>query len=401
MVTNPPDETLLPLNATRLEKELEKSFLWEFGENIRGFKFSETGAEHFFEELLYEYALNFALTGNLDIADIFKEGIQFQRLRGTPAALKMALGWLGLKDVAVEETGPGEHFYEFQLALEELPADLVMDDLVTLIDIAKPLRARLKRIYNPLNDRKILFFDDNNLDDAYLENESGVHADGDLIISIGRLAKYYTEPLQPSIAYGLSRYHTFTVYDDNPFRLSLSWLDGDSLLDAGNMVYMAHDKVNSFESSIPLGYGAHFVIDKHTYGRSQLLLDSDVYLDTEDAVLDGRRLVEMGHALMLDSEDTLDNTPWRSTWIPLDKREIRQLLVEISHPQDYIIGVSHAYTRGYECYLLGDAEMVHKTGFGAASAEYTGPDFWYALKVPERPWNSHDPRVEYALEPEE
>ncbi|BEP30838.1 MAG: hypothetical protein WBIAU1_03160 [Wolbachia endosymbiont of Drosophila biauraria] len=39
-----------------------------------------------------------------------KKGIKFQRLRGTPASLKIALKWANIEDITIIEEPPGKHF---------------------------------------------------------------------------------------------------------------------------------------------------------------------------------------------------------------------------------------------------------------------------------------------------
>lgn len=70
----------------------------------------------------------------------------------------MALGWAGLSEVSVRESGPGAHFAEFQVGIEGVLPDFALKTIIALIDMAKPLRTHLKRVYNDLEDHRYLIF---------------------------------------------------------------------------------------------------------------------------------------------------------------------------------------------------------------------------------------------------
>jgi hypothetical protein len=104
-----------------------------------------------------------------------------------------ALKWTGLEDVIVEEEPSGEHFAEFQLGLEGIPYNLSIDAIKALADMAKPVRARLTRLYNSLYDRRHLILDQNQYGD-FLSDYSGIRDSddpmiGSLQISFGRETK--------------------------------------------------------------------------------------------------------------------------------------------------------------------------------------------------------------------
>jgi P2-related tail formation protein len=85
-------ETLLPSNATPLESSLEQAFSGASEPNeLRGFKFKAEFVPYLFDDLVYEYGLESVSLWLEDSTEILREGLLFQRLRGTPAAMKMAL----------------------------------------------------------------------------------------------------------------------------------------------------------------------------------------------------------------------------------------------------------------------------------------------------------------------
>jgi P2-related tail formation protein len=97
-------DSLLPSNATPLESSLEQAFAWNFEPNdLRSFKFKTEAIPYLFDDLVYEYGLQEVQLWITDSSEVLREGLLFQRLRGTPAAMKMALKWTGLEDVIIEE----------------------------------------------------------------------------------------------------------------------------------------------------------------------------------------------------------------------------------------------------------------------------------------------------------
>ncbi len=50
-----------------------------------------------------------------------QDGVRFQRIRGTPDSLRMALKWVNVEDVQIEEEPPGKHFAEFQVGIHDVP----------------------------------------------------------------------------------------------------------------------------------------------------------------------------------------------------------------------------------------------------------------------------------------
>ena len=117
---------------------------------IRGFKFSPNST--ILPWLIWEYGLSELLNWVPDPTQIIQDGVKFQRIKGTPAAVKMALSWLGAKDVIIEEEGIGSHFAEFQMGINGIPDNTLTDNMIALTKLSAPVRAHLKRIYNEQYD---------------------------------------------------------------------------------------------------------------------------------------------------------------------------------------------------------------------------------------------------------
>lgn len=217
--------SLLPSNTTSLEKSLETAFqsVLEVSE-LQGFKFKKEAMPFIFEDLVQEYGLESVRLWIKDASEVLKEGVLFQRLRGTPAAMKMALKWIGLDHVIIEEEPVGKHFAEFQLGLEGLPSDFSIEAILALTDMAKPARTRLKCLYNSLYDRRHLVLDENTYGD-FLSGYSGVFWE-DLQISFGRQESYEVfSALNSEQDQATLRHHVQGLGNHDVFRLDESYLD--------------------------------------------------------------------------------------------------------------------------------------------------------------------------------
>ncbi|WP_339046892.1 phage tail protein [Candidatus Mesenet endosymbiont of Phosphuga atrata] len=81
---------LLPPNSSATEKAIVEAINYPLDVScIRGFKFNFK--KEILPWLVDEYGLEEILYWVADKRKAIKEGIEFQRLRGTPASLKMAL----------------------------------------------------------------------------------------------------------------------------------------------------------------------------------------------------------------------------------------------------------------------------------------------------------------------
>jgi P2-related tail formation protein len=111
--------SLLPYNSTKFERDVEQAI--KYAANVSflyGFKFENTDPQLRLS-LAWEYSL--AQVNIDDFAERVLKGLEFHRLRGTPAALRNALSWYGFDNIIIEEEPPGEHFADFQIGIEEIP----------------------------------------------------------------------------------------------------------------------------------------------------------------------------------------------------------------------------------------------------------------------------------------
>lgn len=163
---------LLPPNATKQEKALVDATDYKVNPGcIRGFKFSLK--EETLPWIIEEYGLEEILRWVKDRRKAVIEGVKFQRLRGTPASLKIALKWANIEDITIIEEPPGKHFFELQIGIKDVPNDFFVDAVVELAKLSLPARSRLMRIFNDHYnvDRFIL---DESLFGSLLSDYSGI-----------------------------------------------------------------------------------------------------------------------------------------------------------------------------------------------------------------------------------
>lgn len=188
---------LLPPNATALERALSVSTdlltrLAGDAEALASFKTDP--ADSLLPWLIWEYGLGELLPYLPEPRRAIAEGIRWQRLRGTPAALTTALSWIGATATVEQET-PGIHFAEFQFD----PGRVLDDDgqianLIAIARLSAPARSRLSRIYHGWDLRRLVL-DESRLGEALLSDHSGVFwRDGQTKLSFGRVRQWANPP---------------------------------------------------------------------------------------------------------------------------------------------------------------------------------------------------------------
>ena len=180
---------LLPANATPLEQALSLATdpltrLALPADAIRQFKTDPS--DPLLPWLVWEYGLGELLPYLPEPRQAIAEGIRWQRLRGTPAALTTALAWIGAT-ATIEQEPPGVHFAEFQLDPGQvLDSDTAIANLIAIARLSAPARSRLSRIYHGYDLRRVVL-DESRLGEALLSDHSGVlWTDGKTKLSFGR-----------------------------------------------------------------------------------------------------------------------------------------------------------------------------------------------------------------------
>ncbi|WP_241516710.1 phage tail protein, partial [Wolbachia sp. wMel_KL] len=133
---------LLPPNSTKEERAIVEAIDYKVDPSrIKGFKFNSK--DEILPWIIEEYGLGEILRWVKDKGKAIREGIKFQRLRGTPASLKIALKWANIEDITIIEEPPGKHFFELQVGIRDVPNDFFVDAVVELAKLSLPARSRL------------------------------------------------------------------------------------------------------------------------------------------------------------------------------------------------------------------------------------------------------------------
>lgn len=180
---------LLPSNATALEKAFSEALdrspeLSPGIVELRGFKFHPV--DSVIPYLVAEYGLAEIAEYLPNLREVIREGIQWQRLIGTPAAIHKSLGWIN-HDGDIEELEPIKRkWWWFQV---HLPFEVRNTNFVTpmthLVKASKPLRSEFARVTAGWDVRAFQLNKHRLNGGAYLNDWSGKRrADGEPVLSL-------------------------------------------------------------------------------------------------------------------------------------------------------------------------------------------------------------------------
>ncbi|MFT4314712.1 MAG: phage tail protein [Wolbachia pipientis] len=214
---------LLPPNATKQEKALVEAIDYKVDPGcIKGFKFSLK--DEILPWIIEEYGLEEILCWVKDRRKAVVEGVKFQRLRGTPTSLKIALKWANIEDITIIEEPPGKHFFELQIGIKDVPNDFFVDAVVELAKLSLPVRSRLMKIFNDHYnvDRFIL---DESFFGSLLSDYSGIKIEKDgPVLSFGRINFFSSRGLLVEIVDNYLREHYEQTFSNDIYRLNVAVL---------------------------------------------------------------------------------------------------------------------------------------------------------------------------------
>jgi P2-related tail formation protein len=171
---------LLPPNATQLERDFSRatSGLQRVGPPVPIIRTAKRVniPDSVVPWLIYEYGLGEILPylGN-NQRRALEEGVLWQRVRGTPESVRIALGWIGVSGLIEESEGGTSRWAEYQLGLAAATSgDEVIDQVMAITRISSPVRSRLQRIYAVYDFRRFVLDDSLLSDGGMLSDHSGV-----------------------------------------------------------------------------------------------------------------------------------------------------------------------------------------------------------------------------------
>jgi P2-related tail formation protein len=208
--------SLLPPNASALQRHLallestRLATLPDAIDQLKTFKYAYADRSELLKWLIWEFGLEELLAYIPDLNRLLADGLRWQRLRGTPAGLQLALKWLG-RDLQtsmtgmdqpsdslnntfntwLEESPPGVHFADYQLSVSDIPSLAQLEKIASVATITAPVRSRLTRVFHRDShvDRRPLALSASPLG-SLLSQYSGKRIQG-LVIAFGRKHRYH------------------------------------------------------------------------------------------------------------------------------------------------------------------------------------------------------------------
>lgn len=218
--------SLLPPSATALERALslakqhdQLATLCDAPQNVR-----VDPPASFVPWLLAEYGLADFIDYFDDHRALLNQGKAWVVVRGTGAAVRQALGWVGI-DATLEEDG-----WRLQIDPGHESAIAQLKAILHLTSRSTPAHVQLYRLYHFYDQRHVVL-DAGRLDDGQLDDDSGVWKDG-VKLSFGTRHVVRMALEDPALQPIMTPLASSTIHNDNSWRLDAWALDSEILLDA-------------------------------------------------------------------------------------------------------------------------------------------------------------------------
>ncbi|WP_419214426.1 phage tail protein [Wolbachia endosymbiont of Rhagoletis cingulata] len=307
---------LLPPNATKQEQALVDAIDHKVDPScIRGFKFNLKGET--LPWLIEEYELGEILRWIKDKRKAVEEGVKFQRLRGTPASLKIALKWANIEDITIIEEPPGKHFFELQIGIRDVPNNFFVDAVVELAKLSLPVRSRLMRIFNDYYnvDRFIL---DESVFGSLLSDYSGTKVEKDgPVLSFGRINFFSSRGPLVEIVDNYLREHYEQAFSNDIYRLNVAVLGETEphTKDYKGIYERSHQWYN-LKALYPL---TQSLLPSIKFAKAQIVLSDSWNLGETNACFPVGSIEEEGNKFVL-GKDKLSGQRWNLKHKPILER---------------------------------------------------------------------------------
>ncbi|EJF85355.1 phage tail protein [Candidatus Bartonella washoeensis] len=182
--------SLLPNNATEFEKCLAEAcdFHQDVDGSVLGISRSKliTRPPRFLPWLIEEYGLGELTPYVPNLYDLIDQGLAWQRLRGSLAAIDIGLEWLQIT-ARFQGAWTGRAWWNsFQLYFDKLPERTQLEAIEAIVKLSKSLRSDFRRGVTGY-DVQAMEGNMSRLDDSLLERESGLCITaGGTLFSFGR-----------------------------------------------------------------------------------------------------------------------------------------------------------------------------------------------------------------------
>lgn len=307
---------LLPPNATKQEKALVDAIDYKVDPSrIRGFKLNPK--DEILPWIIEEYGLGEILHWAKDKRKAVEEGIKFQRLRGTPASLKIALKWANIEDITIIEEPPGKHFFELQIGIKDVPNDFFVDAVVELAKLSLPVRSRLMRIFNDhYNIGRFIL--DESFFGSLLSDYSGVKIEkDDPVLSFGRVNFFRSEGPLVEIIDSYLRDHYEQALSNDIYRLDVAILgETEPHTKNYNGIYERSHQWNNLKTLYPLPQS---LLPEIKFVKAEIVLSDSWSLGEINACFPVSSIEERGKRFLLGS-DKLSEQLWNLKYQPILER---------------------------------------------------------------------------------
>jgi P2-related tail formation protein len=295
---------LLPPNSTKFERDLEDATKFTVDIVVlKGFKFKDN--PEILSYLIWEYNLNEVLNYLSNNEKIIENGLVFQRTKGTKFAIKIAAKWVDLEDIFIYEEEPSSHFYEFQIGIKDRQCDFDIELLKNVINLAKPVRSRLSRVYNDTYDVRFFKLDGSQFGDILSDN-SGVKLH-DLTLSFGKKSNFTTTHSSFANYFGTTRMHNIAGVADRIFKLDFGVLD-ETEPDV-NCIEIEYQKQRIYENQKFLSLGLKDFGKPLSFAKASIVLSEDSVFGETNSCFNPLEIVESNATFVLGI-DALSEHIW-------------------------------------------------------------------------------------------
>ncbi|XGA08520.1 MAG: phage tail protein [Wolbachia endosymbiont of Xenopsylla cheopis] len=383
--------TLLPPNSSTTEKAIVEAINYPLNIGcIRGFKFNFK--EEILPWLVDEYGLEEILYWVADKRKAIKEGIEFQRLRGTPASLKMALKWANIDTITIEEEPPGEHFFELQIGIKDVPNNFFIDTVIALTKLALPVRSRLMRMYNNHYNAQRFILDASLWGDL-LSDYSGIKIAKDgPVLSFGRINYFESKSLLVKIIDDCLRDHYEQVFSNDLYRLDVAIL-GETEPHTKNYhsICRRQHQWHNFQALYPL---PQTLLPQIKFAKAQIVLSDSWYLEEVNACFPLCYHEEVGDRFSL-GDDKLSERVWNLKYKPILERFSVSYQYGAENFSDQKVIESNLTEYHTDCKSSLNAEQIdlmHELE-NYIAVFYPGVLTWHQHKHLNRPWSDARPII--------
>lgn len=397
--------SLLPPSGSPQEQALADAI--DYGINprvIRGFKFAPT--DSVLPWLIWEYGLGEILAWVPDPRQAIQDGVRFQRIRGTPASLRMALKWMNIENIYIEEEPPGKHFAEFQVGIHDVPNDFFVDNVVALAKLSAPARSRLMRMYNDRYDIRRFMLDQSDWG-SLLSDYSGVRLTPDgPVLSFGRFNPFEATSSLPILKFAANRQHHNNALSDDLYRLDFAILNETAPHTRNHNAIYIRDHI--WQNPVPLSpFTPDFEPPLHL-AKALIVLSDSWRLGEINVCFAVTTQTEVGATFIL-SQDQLSNHVWHLLYQEILERFYRaqEYIAQAIIDEEIKVFVEKEQHNTYREVAIWPAlseeklDPIQLSYFAHSetfiTTMYPGMLTWHQHRHLDRPWTNSDPIVNITL----